>query len=152
MKYIDNIILKLLILTVGNIFLFRMLEELYEDQGNTLALQYGGSQLVHRIKGYRKIATWTYNSRDLVQTISRYYSNAFSGKVYSYSLTSRKSNFYCKKMHPVLIQATTHINLLRDGLLPLQLINITLFFLLLSLYLFIFLTRIHECIFFFFFF
>lgn len=56
----------------------RMLEELYEDQGNTLALQYGGSQLVHRIKGYRKIATWTYNSRDLVQTISRYYSNAFS--------------------------------------------------------------------------
>lgn len=59
-----------------------MLEELYEDQGNTLALQYGGSQLVHRIKGYRKIATWTYNSRDLVQTISRYYSNAFSGKVW----------------------------------------------------------------------
>ncbi|GAB1604859.1 polyphosphoinositide phosphatase-like [Argonauta hians] len=56
----------------------RMLEKLYEDQGNTLALQYGGSQLVHRIKGYRKIATWTYNSRDLVQTISRYYSNAFS--------------------------------------------------------------------------
>lgn len=31
----------------------RMLEEIYEDHGDTLALQYGGSQLVHRIKTYR---------------------------------------------------------------------------------------------------
>lgn len=31
----------------------RMLEELYEDHGDTLALQYGGSQLVHRIRTYR---------------------------------------------------------------------------------------------------
>lgn len=31
----------------------RLLEELYEDHGDTLALQYGGSQLVHRIKTYR---------------------------------------------------------------------------------------------------
>ena len=57
-----------------------MLEEMYEDQGDTLALQYGGSQLVHRIKGYRKIAPWTSSSRDIMQTLSRYYSNAFSGE------------------------------------------------------------------------
>ncbi|XP_076466433.1 polyphosphoinositide phosphatase-like isoform X2 [Babylonia areolata] len=56
----------------------KMLEELYEDQGDTLALQYGGSQLVHRIKGYRKIAPWTSHSRDIMQTLSRYYSNTFS--------------------------------------------------------------------------
>ena len=60
--------------------LYRMLEEMYEDQGDTLALQYGGSQLVHRIKGYRKIAPWTSSSRDIMQTLSRYYSNAFSGE------------------------------------------------------------------------
>lgn len=36
-----------------------MLEELYEDHGDTLALQYGGSQLVHRINTYRKTAPWT---------------------------------------------------------------------------------------------
>lgn len=35
----------------------RMLEELYEDHGDTLALQYGGSQLVHRIKTYRWAST-----------------------------------------------------------------------------------------------
>ncbi|XP_074642005.1 polyphosphoinositide phosphatase-like [Tubulanus polymorphus] len=55
----------------------RMLEELYEDQGDTLALQYGGSQLVHRIQTYRKIAPWTSHSRDIMQTLSRYYSNTF---------------------------------------------------------------------------
>jgi len=57
----------------------RMMEDLYEDQGDTLALQYGGSQLVHRIKGYRKVAPWTSSSRDIMQTLSRYCSNAFSG-------------------------------------------------------------------------
>ena len=56
-----------------------MLEDLYEDHGDTLALQYGGSQLVHRIKGYRKVAPWTSSSKDTMQTLSRYYSNAFAG-------------------------------------------------------------------------
>ncbi|XP_064627556.1 polyphosphoinositide phosphatase-like isoform X3 [Lineus longissimus] len=56
----------------------RMLEELYEDHGDTLALQYGGSQLVHRIQTYRKISPWTSHSRDIMQTLSRYYSNTFS--------------------------------------------------------------------------
>ena len=56
----------------------RMLEELYEDHGDTLALQYGGSQLVHRIKTYRRIAPWTSQGNDIMQTLSRYYSNTFS--------------------------------------------------------------------------
>lgn len=56
----------------------RMLEEMYEGHGDTLALQYGGSQLVHRIKTYRKTAPWTSQSRDIMHTLSRYYSNTFS--------------------------------------------------------------------------
>lgn len=59
---------------------FRLFEELYEDHGDTLSLQYGGSQLVHRVKTYRKIAPWTQHSKDIMQTLSRYYSNAFSGE------------------------------------------------------------------------
>lgn len=62
---------------------FRLFEELYEDHGDTLSLQYGGSQLVHRVKTYRKIAPWTQHSKDIMQTLSRYYSNAFSGKLNS---------------------------------------------------------------------
>lgn len=57
----------------------RMLEEMYEDHGDTLALQYGGSQLVHRIKTYRRTAPWTSQGNDIMQTLSRYYSNTFSG-------------------------------------------------------------------------
>ncbi|XP_071801050.1 polyphosphoinositide phosphatase-like isoform X1 [Asterias amurensis] len=56
----------------------RMLEDLYEDMGDTLALQYGGSQLVHSIRTYRKLSRWTSHSRDIKQSLSRYYSNTFS--------------------------------------------------------------------------
>jgi hypothetical protein len=56
----------------------RLLEQLYEDHGDTIALQYGGSQLVHRVKTYRKIAPITSHSSEIMQTLSRYYSNTFS--------------------------------------------------------------------------
>ncbi|XP_048480686.1 polyphosphoinositide phosphatase isoform X2 [Plutella xylostella] len=56
----------------------RLLEALYEDHGDTLALQYGGSQLVHRIKTYRKTAPWSSHGNDIMQSLSRYYSNTFS--------------------------------------------------------------------------
>lgn len=39
------------------------------DHGDTLALQYGGSQLVHRIKTYRKTAAWTSQGNDFMQVI-----------------------------------------------------------------------------------
>lgn len=55
-----------------------MLESLYEIHGDTLALQYGGSQLVHRIKTYRKTAAWMSQGSEVVQNLSRYYSNTFS--------------------------------------------------------------------------
>lgn len=42
------------------------------DHGDTLALQYGGSQLVHRIKTYRKTAAWTSQGNDFMQ-VSEYF-------------------------------------------------------------------------------
>lgn len=56
----------------------RILEDLYEAHGDTLALQYGGSQLVHGIRTYRKVSPFTSHSRDIMQTVSRYFSNAFT--------------------------------------------------------------------------
>ena len=56
----------------------RMLEEMYEDHGDTLAVQYGGSQLIHRIKTYRKQSPWTSKGNDIMQTMKRYYSNTMS--------------------------------------------------------------------------
>lgn len=75
-------------------FSFRLFEELYEDHGDTLSLQYGGSQLVHRVKTYRKIAPWTQHSKDIMQTLSRYYSNAFSGKFKCFHSSHCLQNIY----------------------------------------------------------
>ena len=65
---------------------YRMFEAMYEDLGDTLAVQYGGSQLVHRIKTYRRTAPLTSHSRDIYQTVQRYYRNAFTGTVFSMTL------------------------------------------------------------------
>ena len=64
----------------------RVLEEVYEDLGDTLAIQYGGSQLVHRIQTYRKVAPVATHGRDLYQTIHRYYRNAFTGQNKEYTV------------------------------------------------------------------
>ncbi|CAJ0575276.1 unnamed protein product, partial [Mesorhabditis spiculigera] len=57
--------------------LCRAFEELYDSHGDTLAWQYAGSQLVHSIKTYKKTAALQERSRDVLQTLSRYYSNTF---------------------------------------------------------------------------
>ncbi|PVU88362.1 hypothetical protein BB561_005902 [Smittium simulii] len=54
-----------------------ILEEMYHDLGDTIALQYGGSHLVNTVQTYRKINNWTSHSRDLIVTLRRYYSNSF---------------------------------------------------------------------------
>lgn len=59
---------------------FRVIKQLFEHSGDILAQQYAGSQLVHRIDTYKKLTpAWSTQSRDIVQTLSRYYSNTFSG-------------------------------------------------------------------------
>lgn len=57
----------------------QVFEELFEEHGDIIALQYGGSQLVHTIQSYRKTeVAIAAHSRDIVTTLSRYYSNTFS--------------------------------------------------------------------------
>lgn len=56
-----------------------MLTDMYHDHGDTIALQYGGSNLVNTIDSYRKINQWTSHSRDLIENLRRYYNNAFAG-------------------------------------------------------------------------
>lgn len=56
----------------------RHFEQLFEEHGDIIALQYGGSQLVHTIESYRQTAVFSSHHRDIVTTLSRYYSNTFS--------------------------------------------------------------------------
>ena len=55
-----------------------MLIDLYEKCGDSIAQQYAGSQLVHRVDTYGKNSGIASQSRDMIHTISRYYSNAFA--------------------------------------------------------------------------
>lgn len=50
---------------------------MYHDHGDTIAIQYGGSQLVNTMETYRKINQWTSHSRDMVESFKRYYHNSF---------------------------------------------------------------------------
>ncbi|KAJ3056503.1 phosphatidylinositol-3,5-bisphosphate 5-phosphatase [Rhizophlyctis rosea] len=55
-----------------------MLNVMFHDHGDTIALQYGGSHLVNTMETYRKISPWTSHSRDMIESIRRYYSNSFT--------------------------------------------------------------------------
>lgn len=50
---------------------------LWHDHGDTIAVQYGGSQLVNTMETYRKINQWTSHSRDMIESFKRYYNNSF---------------------------------------------------------------------------
>ncbi|KAJ2416337.1 phosphatidylinositol-3,5-bisphosphate 5-phosphatase [Coemansia sp. RSA 2530] len=53
-----------------------IIEEMYHDLGNTIALQYGGSHLVNTVQTYRRNTNWRSHSRDIVESLRRYYSNS----------------------------------------------------------------------------
>ncbi|KAJ1020173.1 hypothetical protein NDA16_004453 [Ustilago loliicola] len=55
-----------------------MLTEMYHDLGDTIAMQYGGSALAHTTDTYRKINQWTSHSRDVLESMKRYYANSFA--------------------------------------------------------------------------
>lgn len=56
---------------------YQLMEELYEDLGDIVALQYGGSQLVNRVQTYRRTSPWHSHSRDIRNTMARYLANNF---------------------------------------------------------------------------
>ena len=51
---------------------------MYHDHGDVIALQYGGSALVNTMETYQKTNIWSSQSRDMIETLKRYYSNSFT--------------------------------------------------------------------------
>lgn len=75
-----------------------MLTEMYHDHGDSklrlnheeaspvnlgfllaIALQYTGSALVNRVETYRRLPHWNSHSRDIIENIRRFYTNALLG-------------------------------------------------------------------------
>ena len=76
-----------------------MLTEMYHDHGDSacslqfgfsqahthiilaIALQYTGSALVNRVETYRRMPHWNSHSRDIIENIRRFYTNAVLGEI-----------------------------------------------------------------------
>lgn len=94
---------------------------MYHDHGDTIALQYGGSHLVNTMETYRKMSAWTSHSRDMIESIKRYYSNSFTDaekqdainlflgnfipKVSRQNLWDLPTDFYLHNNHPTRREA-----------------------------------------------
>ncbi|KAI5961339.1 FIG4 [Candida theae] len=81
--------------------LINILTEIFHDHGDTIAIQYGGSNLVNTMDSYRRINQWSSHTRDMLNSIKRMYSNSFMDSIrqeainlflgnYTYSLDKPK--------------------------------------------------------------
>lgn len=52
---------------------------LYQNHGDAIALQYGGSLLVNTMETYRKVNQWAAQGRDALEAFKRWHSNSFMG-------------------------------------------------------------------------
>lgn len=57
--------------------IINILTEMFHDHGDTIAVQYGGSNLVNTMDLYRRINQWSSHTRDILSSIKRIYSNSF---------------------------------------------------------------------------
>ncbi|KAK6464363.1 SacI homology domain-containing protein [Scheffersomyces coipomensis] len=61
--------------------LINILTEIFHDHGDTIAVQYGGSNLVNTMDSYRRINQWSSHTRDILNSVKRIYSNSFMDSI-----------------------------------------------------------------------
>ncbi|QPG75892.1 phosphatidylinositol-3,5-bisphosphate 5-phosphatase [Brettanomyces nanus] len=81
--------------------------ELFHDHGDTIALQYGGSHLVNTLQTYRKINQWSSHSRDMIESVKRFYSNSFMDAQRQDAINLFLGNYVYKEGHPMLWDLNT---------------------------------------------
>lgn len=84
-----------------------LLLEMFHDHGDTIALQYGGSHLVNTMETYRKINQWSSHSRDMIESIRRFYSNSFVDSQRQDAINLFLGNFVWEKGQPMLWDLAT---------------------------------------------
>ncbi|OAA70871.1 polyphosphoinositide phosphatase Fig4 [Akanthomyces lecanii RCEF 1005] len=80
---------------------------MWHDHGDTIAVQYGGSQLVNTMETYRKINQWTSHSRDMIESFKRYYNNSFLDSQRQEAYNLFLGNYVYKAGQPMLWEITT---------------------------------------------
>lgn len=84
-----------------------ILTELFHDHGDTIALQYGGSHLVNTMETYRKINQWSSHSRDMIESIKRFYSNSFVDAQRQDAINLFLGHYVWEEGHPALWEMDT---------------------------------------------
>ncbi|CAG8636589.1 13566_t:CDS:10, partial [Dentiscutata heterogama] len=84
-----------------------MLTDMYHDHGDTIAFQYGGSNLVNTLDSYRRKNQFSNQSRDLIENLRRYYSNALCDGEKQDSINLFLGNFRPEKDKPMLWELTS---------------------------------------------
>lgn len=88
-----------------------ILTELFHDLGDTIALQYGGSHLVNTMETYRKINQWRSHSRDMIESIKRFYSNSFVDAQRQDAINLFLGHYVWKEEYPALWEMNTDVYL-----------------------------------------
>ncbi|GCE99896.1 phosphatidylinositol-3,5-bisphosphate 5-phosphatase [Zygosaccharomyces mellis] len=91
-----------------------ILTELFHDLGDTIALQYGGSHLVNTMETYRKINQWSSHSRDMIESIKRFYSNSFVDAQRQDAINLFLGHYVWQEGYPTLWEMNTDIYLHND--------------------------------------
>ncbi|CAK9439967.1 uncharacterized protein LODBEIA_P40670 [Lodderomyces beijingensis] len=73
--------------------LINILTEIFHDHGDTIAIQYGGSNLVNTMDSYRRINQWSSHTRDMLNSIKRMYSNSFMDTIRQESINLFLGNY-----------------------------------------------------------
>ncbi|KAG6003889.1 hypothetical protein E4U21_001610 [Claviceps maximensis] len=80
---------------------------MWHDHGDTIAVQYGGSQLVNTMETYRKINQWTSHSRDMIESFKRYYNNSFLDSQRQEAYNLFLGNYVYSSRQPLLWELST---------------------------------------------
>lgn len=84
-----------------------ILTEMFHDHGDTIALQYGGSHLVNTLQTYRKINQWSSHSRDIIESVKRFYSNSFMDAQRQEAINLFLGNYVFSSDKPMLWELNT---------------------------------------------
>ncbi|QSS59941.1 polyphosphoinositide phosphatase Fig4 [Histoplasma capsulatum] len=80
---------------------------MWHHHGDTIAVQYGGSHLVNTMATYRKINQWTGHSRDMVESVKRYYNNSFLDAQRQEAYNLFLGNYIFSQSQPMLWELAT---------------------------------------------
>lgn len=82
--------------------IINILTEIFHDHGDTIAIQYGGSNLVNTMDSYRRINQWSSHTRDMLNSIKRIYSNSFMDLIRQEAINLFLGNYIYDAYRPKL--------------------------------------------------